>query len=179
MTMISNIHIDAGYVTAMIDGTQQKIDPSYLLMQVLANKRKNLTSQYINFISDMNSVNQRADRLEDLRAKVSAYVSKMGKDDKMSPAEMRQKRTDSGVQVEGNSVGDFDWKPYKGKDGNYSKESLQDMVEAIRNKIQTLNNLNSQTQVKVKMIDEYRNETIEWQNSLQDRLERVFSKINQ
>ncbi|MCY4325786.1 MAG: hypothetical protein OXC81_07180 [Betaproteobacteria bacterium] len=56
---------------------------------------------------------------------------------------------------------------------------IDPMIEDLRHKITSMNNLNSQNQIKVKMIEQFRNETIEWQKSLLDKLDRLFQKVNQ
>ena len=62
---------------------------------------------------------------------------------------------------------------------HFSPAQVDTMVEDIRHKITSMNNLNSQNQIKVKMIEQFRNETIEWQKSLLDKLDRLFQKVNQ
>lgn len=173
MTTISDIQVSQGNViTASVNGEEQAIDPTYLLMQVLAQKRSLLTKQYVGFISDMNAVNQKAEKLEQFRARISAKVAQMKDGDKINSYTFD-------TTLRGDmTTGEYDYQSSM-SGGNYTKAALQDLAESVRNKIQSMNNINSQTQVKIKMVQEYRDETIEWQSSLQDQLLRVFNKINQ
>ena len=61
----------------------------------------------------------------------------------------------------------------------FNADLVSTVVEDLRHKITSMNNLNSQNQIKVKMIEQFRNETIEWQKSLLDKLDRLFQKVNQ
>ena len=62
---------------------------------------------------------------------------------------------------------------------HFSPKQVDPMIEDLRHKITSMNNLNSQNQIKVKMVEQFRNETIEWQKSLLDKLDRLFQKVNQ
>ena len=159
------------------------MNPAFLLMQVLSNKRSGLTAQYVDQISEMNKVNKQAESLRNLMALIRAAKTEDGLSEAVFKTKVEDKFGDqnpdfSGPEGTGVDKSLFDTSSYV-VDGKFSSDKLTDMVEDLRNKIASLNNLNSQTQIKIKMTEQYRNETIEWENSLLDKIGRVFEKINQ
>lgn len=178
MPSISNISQDAaGIVTAQVDGVKQPVNPLFLIMMVLAGKRRNLTSQLVTRINDMNQTNKKADAYNSLIAKIRQHMpsDKKGyvwgsviKNDVVKAAEDK-----AGVKL------DFNYHDYAESDGKLTYDKLHDMIDDVRNKVTSLNNLNSTTQLKIKQVQIYRDETTEWQNSLLDSINRLFQKVNQ
>ena len=181
MDVIGNIQVDgSGNVTVTINGETQKIDPEFLMMRVLANKRINITSQLLSQINQMNETNHKADIYNALIQKIHT-VMPSDKNGTVAGNDFVNNVLAANNGKFGENYLDkapFDWASYE-SDGKFTYNKLHDMLDDLRNKITSLNNLNSETQLKIKETQIFRDETTEWQNTALDKLSRLFEKINQ
>ena len=231
MGMITDINIDnSGTISAVVDGSKVQLDIHVLLMKVLENVRRRLTTQYLDEVNEMNKVNNKAnfyrDMMEELR-KVKSIHNPVYEDDHIRDTIIEKLEAKYGKEM----VEEANFKPWEyggtvfldtkfyneeewqaelaqmeGKERGYEvrtpsslertlhpgatvkmlrwtkyfkPEQIDTMIEDLRHRVTSMNNLNSQNQIKVKMIEQFRNETIEWQKSLLDKLDRLFQKVNQ